>query len=309
MSGYAYRNETASRAAIGARCARVSAKRGYVIEESPEGRTLVVTGAWSRAAERALARGDADGLVLNYARGFSGSLDVLDDGWRLRRLSVLDRSILDLDAIGRLTTLEDLSVQAAADATLDLEPLGSLRSVSGEWALIGSTLGTVGQLEHLSTWMFGEMDLHAFRDHVALKTMTIKDAPYLETLSGVGNLPDLVVLKIIGARRLHEIDDVGELSSSLRELKFETCPRIETIDVVESLVGLRFLGVSESGDIASLAPVEALTQLETLYAWGTTRILDGDLSPLTRLPRLKELRMRNRRSYKPPVGDIPASVF
>jgi hypothetical protein len=156
--------------------------------------------------------------------------------------------------------------------------------------------------------MFGDIDLHAFRDHVALKTLTVKDARYLESLSGLGNLPDLAALTIVGAPSLNEIDDVAELAASLRGLKFEECPRIDSIDVVEPLVGLRFLGISESGDIASLAPLASLTQLETFYAWGSTRILDGDLTPLTRLPRLTEIRMRTRRGYKPQVGDLAAAA-
>ena len=282
---------------------------GYLLEGSAEARWLVVTGPWSGDAAEVLARGEADGLVLNYARGFcEGSLDLLDGGWPLRRLRVLDRSIVDLDPIGRLPGLEELSVQAAADAVLDLGALPRLRSVSGELALIGPTLGAVAELESVVTWLFGDVDLHAFRDHVALKTLTVKDAPYLESLSGVGDLPDLAALTIVGAPRLHEIDDIGGLSTSLRELKFEECPGIKAIDVVESLVGLRFLGVSESGDIDSLAPIASLTQLEAFYAWGSTRILDGDLSPLTLLPRLKEIRMRNRRGYKPTVSDLLAAL-
>jgi len=282
---------------------------GFVLEDSPTGRSLVVTGAWSNGAERALARGEADGLVLNYARGFcEGGLDLLDGGWPLRRLSVLDRSIVDLDPIGRLVGLEELSVQAAADAVLDLGMLPGLRSVAGEWALIGCTLGAVAELERVVTWMFDDIDLHAFRDHVALKSLTIKDARYLESLSGLGNLPDLAALTIVAAPRLHQIDDVAELAASLRDLTLEGCARIDAIDVVEPLVGLRFLGISESGDIASLAPIASLTQLEACYAWGSTRILDGDLSPLARLPRLNEIRMRNRRGYKPPVGDLAAAA-
>ena len=270
---------------------------------------MVVTGPWSDCAARTLARGQADGLVLNYARGFcEGSLDLLDGGWPLRRLDLLDRSIVDLDPIGRLMDLEELSVQAAADAVLDLGMLPGLRSVAGEWALIGATLGAVAELERVVTWMFDEIDLHAFRDHMALKTLTIKDARYLESLSGLGNLPDLAALAIVAAPRLHELDDVAELAASLRDLKFEECARIDALDVVEPLVGLRFLGISESGDIASLAPIASLTQLETFYAWGSTRILDGDLSPLTRLPLLKEIRMRNRRGYKPPVGDLAGAA-
>lgn len=282
---------------------------GYVLEDSPAGRALVVTGPWSDDAARVLARGEADGLVLNYARGFcEDTLDLLDGSWSIRRLDVLDRSIVDLDPIVRLTRLQELSVQAAADAVLDLGALPGLRAVTGEWPLIGRTLSAVSELEDVVTWMFADVDLHAFRDHVALKTLTIKDAPYLESLSGLGSLPDLAALTIVGAPRLHEIDDVAELAASLRELKFEECAQIDAIDDVEPLVGLRFLGISESGDIASLAPIGSLAQLEAFYAWGSTRILDGDLSPLARLPRLKEIRMRDRRDYKPRVADLPSAV-
>lgn len=284
-------------------------RTSHVIEEGPQGRSLVVTGPWSKDAGQALARGEADGLVLNYARGFcEGSLDLLDGGWPLRRLSVLDRSIIDLDPIGRLQALEELSIQAAGNAVLDLGTLAQLRSVSGEWALIGRTIGAVAELESVITWLFGDVDLHAFRDHVMLKTLTIKDAPHLASLSGVGDLCDLANLTIAGAPRLQEIDDVAGLAGSLRELKFEGCPRIDAIDDVGALVDLRFLEVSQCGDVGSLAPIESLTQLATLYAWGSTRILDGDLSPLTRLPRLKEVRMRNRRGYSPRVDQLAAHV-
>jgi hypothetical protein len=284
-------------------------RANHVLEDGPEGRSLVVTGPWSGDAARALARGDADGLVLNYARGFcEDSLDLLDSAWPLRRLSVLDRSIVNLDPIGRLAGLENLSVQAAEDALVDLEQLPRLRSIAGEWALIGRTLSTLAELERVVTWRFGDVDLHAFRDHVSLTTLTIKDARYLESLSGLGNLPDLAVLTVVGAPRLHEIDEVAELWASLRELEFEECARIEAIDVVQPLVGLRFLGISESGDIASLAPIGSLTQLETFYAWGSTRVLDGNLSPLARLPHLKEIRMRDRQDYEPRVMQLAASV-
>lgn len=165
----------------------MSAFGPYVLEDSPEGRSLVVTGPWSVEAANALGRGEADGLVLNYARGFSGRcLEFLDGGLGVRRLDVLDRQITDLAPIERLAdSLEDLSVQAAGDAELDLGALPRLRSVAGEWALIGNTLGAVDELQSVITWQFDEADLHAFRDHVGLRRLTIKEAPYLESLSGV----------------------------------------------------------------------------------------------------------------------------
>lgn len=188
--------------------------RGYVFEGSPGSRSLVVTGPWSELAARALARGEADGLVLNYARGFcEGSLEMLDGSWPLRRLSVLDRSIVDLDPVGRLSGLEELSVQAAAAAALDLGMLLGLRSLSGAWELIGRTISAAAELEAVTTWMFGDSDMHAFRDHYVLRRLTIKDAPHLVSVAGLGNLSDLAALKIVGAARLQELDAIAELTA------------------------------------------------------------------------------------------------
>jgi hypothetical protein len=288
----------------------VTASDAYVLEDSPEGRWLVVTGPWTAEAAEALRRGEADGLVLNYARGFKErGLEFLAPDFAIRRLDVLDRTISDLGPIERLEgTLEALSVQAAASAELDLGALPRLRDVAGEWALLRDTLGAVEALESVVTWEFDEVDLHAFRDHVELRNLTIKDAPQLESLSGVGNLPGLAVLGIVLAPRLHDVSDVAELAESLRELKFEACPGIGTLDDVEPLVHLRILGISDCGDIESLAPITSLQKLEMLYAWGSTRVTDGDLSPLTALPRLKEVRMRDRRTYRPRVADLTAAL-
>jgi internalin A len=287
----------------------VTAKGDYVFEEEPEGRSLVITGPWSDAAAQVLAHGEADGLVLNYARGFEGlAIDFLDEGLRVRRLDLLDRGIRDLGPIERLAdSLEELSVQAAEHAELDLAALPHLRSVAGEWGLIGPTLGSVDELRSVITWRFAEVDLHAFRGHLDLELLTINEAPYLESLSGIGELPDLAVLEIVLARKLVDISDVVGLAESLHEFKLEDCRAIDAIDEVASLVNLRFLEVGDCGGVESLRPMATLEQLEELYAWGSTKILDNDLSPLARLPRLREIRMQDRRSYKPRVAELVAA--
>lgn len=286
------------------------ADAGYVTEETAKGRDLVVTGPWSATAERALRREDADGLVLNYARGFcEDSLGFLDGSWGLRRLKILDRKIVDLSPIGPLRdSLEDLSVQAAPDAELDLGALPRLRSIAGEWALIAPTLSTAQELQDVVTWQFGECDLHAFRDLLWLRQLTLKEAPRLKSLSGVEALDELAALRVLLAPRLGDIGDVAQLARSLRELELQHADLIEDIDDVEPLVNLHLLGVNDCGDVSSLSPIESLQQLELFHAWESTRIVDGDLSPLTRLPRLKEIRMRDRRGYKPRVAEIVAAL-
>lgn len=282
----------------------------YVFDDAPEGRSLVVTGAWSPEAAESLKRGEADGLVLNYARGFTEhSLEFLEAGWGVRRLRVLDRSIEDLTPIGRLSeSLEELSVQAAPPAELDLGLVPRVRVLGAEWALIRPTVSALDALREVITWRFDEVDLHAFRDHVNLRRLVVKDAPRLESLDGIGSLPDLEVLSIIGARRLGDIADVADLGATLQEFELQGCRALSAIDDVASLVNLRFLGVSDCGDIESFAPIKELENLEELYAWGSTRVVDGDLSPLARLPELKEIRMQERREYGPRVAELKSSL-
>jgi hypothetical protein len=112
-------------------------RSGFLIEESSLGRELVVTGPWSGEAERLVADGSVDGLVLNYARGFQESdLEFLRP-WPLRRLLVLDRGLRDLAAIGRLgETLESLSVEGAPGVPVDLGALPNLRWIGASWAIV-----------------------------------------------------------------------------------------------------------------------------------------------------------------------------
>jgi hypothetical protein len=286
----------------------MTSDEGFVVEDRPEGRTLVVTGRWTEEAEAVLDRPDVDGLSLNYARGFcEPDLGFVKD-WSIRRLRVLDHKLTDLTPLARLSaTLEDLSVQAAPDAELDLSAFSHLQHIGCEWELIRPSLGRVDDLRSVITWEFGDVDLHSFRDHVALQRLTIKHGPYLDSLSGIGDLPALEVLKIMGARRLCDVSDVDGLAASLRRLELEDCRPISALDDVEGLVELRFLGVNDCGEVASLAPVASLRNLEKLYAWGSTRVVDGDLSPLASLPMLSELRMRERRDYRPRVSEIKAA--
>lgn len=116
----------------------------FVIEETAEGRNLVVTGDWSAAAVMALLGGSADGLTLNYARGYrERSLDFLQEGWPVRRLHILARTIKDLTPVYRLArTLESLIVDTSPGAALDLWELPHLTRLAADWEQVRETIGS-----------------------------------------------------------------------------------------------------------------------------------------------------------------------
>jgi internalin A len=206
-------------------------------------------------------------------------------------------------------SLEELSIQAYQDAEVDLTQLPKLTSLAGPWSVFRSTFAGSERLKRLITWAFDESDMRVLRNTFTLEDVTIKDAPHVESLTGIGDLPALEALRVIVARSLRDIRDVARLAGSLRELIFEGCPGVGDLEPLRSLVRLRVLGVSDCGYIESLGPIRPLNQLEQFSGWGSTRVVDGDLSPLAALPLLSEVRMRDRKGYSPHVRDLASAVF
>jgi hypothetical protein len=277
----------------------------YLIEESPEGRQLIVAGPWTDEIADILAARVVDGLTLNYARGFvEPDLDFLQ-AWPVRRLDVLDRALEDLAPIGRLgPSLESLSIEAAPRAALDLALVPHLRELAAWWSAIEETIDRLDDLEELTVMDYDEPNLKPLAAHSSLRKLVLKFAPLLEALDGAEDLPTLAVLRIAAARELRDITALASIPESLVELVFESCLDIEALDDLSSLRSVRLLGISDCGRIESLRPIATMTSIETLYAWGSTRIMDNDLTPLQRLPRLSEVRMRNRREYRPSLSAI-----
>ena len=276
---------------------------GFVIEDMADGRTLVVTGSWTAKAERAVERADVDGVWLNYARGFSEPDLSFVGAWPIRRLLVLDRKLTDLSPLVRLGgTLEELSLQPAPGTEVDLATLPHLTSLAAGWDEIRNTLHGPEALKEIVVLEYDEVDLQPLVVQPSLEHINLKAAPRLESLDGVDQFA-LRRLQVALARELEDIDALVH-TRGLDELDFETCLGLYDIEAIGELTKLRFLGISDCGRIPSLGPLADLTELETLYAWGSTRVEDGDLSPLLRLPRLKEVRMRDRREYRPRVSEI-----
>jgi internalin A len=276
----------------------------FVIEDMPEGRTLVVTGSWTAKAERAVERADVDGVWLNYARGFSEPDLSFVGEWPIRRLLVLDRKITDLSPLARLGgALEKLSIQAAPGTQVDLATLPNLTSLAAGWDEIRNSLHGPEALKEIVVLEYDEIDLQPLAVQPSLEHINLKAAPRLESLYGVDEFA-LRRFQVGLARELEDIDALVHTRGSLNKLAFETCLGLYDIENVGELTHLRFLGISDCGRIPSLGPLADLSELETLYAWGSTRVEDCDLTPLLRLPRLKEVRMRDRREYRPRVSEI-----
>ena len=50
--------------------------------------------------------------------------------------------------------------------------------------------------------------------------------------------------------------------------------------------------------------LDEVSELEFLWLYGTTKVLDENLAPIADLPRLREVRMKSRANYRPRLEDI-----
>jgi len=280
--------------------------QGFRIERDAEGDTLVVTDRWSTQAEALLDQGAADGLDLNYAKGFKDTDLAFLRPWPLRRLKLLARTVKDIGPIDVLSpTLESLSVESAPGATIDLTRFPMLTRLAAVWPHVAATIGERPELTDVYLGSYTEADLRPLRWNTGLLSLRLKDRPRLRSLDGIEAFPSMGHLGVYLAP-LQDISALGSLGHGrLRELHLESC-RMPSLAPVAQLRGLRVLDASDCGPIESLQPLTGLADLEVLWLYGTTRVSDDDLSPLLGLPRLRELRMRSRPSYRPSVEDVQA---
>lgn len=283
---------------------------GFIIEDDENGRTLVVTGDWSQKAADVLSSGAVDGLDLNYAKGFrERSLGFLEP-WPITRLWVLTRTLADIEPIYQLAnTLQELDLTTSPKATLECGRLPNLQALSVEnWSQIRDTLDDAPNLQELFVYAYPERDLYPLIGHDKLTVLRMKPCPRLESLDGLSAFPDLAYLQVVAARRLTDLSALQTGFAKLTKLDLMASSSIGQLGDLQHLTSLVELWIAECRHIASLAPLAGLINLETLLAWASTRIVDGDLSPLLRLPKLSALLMKDRPFYSPSVAEIKQSL-
>jgi hypothetical protein len=283
---------------------------GYSLEETEEGTRLFVNGSWTPTIEDLVESGRISQLVLNSAHGFNEpNLDFLRQ-WPISRLDVLTRHITDLGPISRLRhVLGGLSVMAvhpSSDGTLDLDGFESLRKLSVPWSLVRNQTHAMAQVTDLFFLNYQGIDLAPLAGSTFLTALRMKHYPQIRSLNGLEEFDQLHVLSIHGAAKLIDLSALRDsgTAQNLIELQLETCQRITVLDDVASATGVQFLNLGNCGDIASLKPLSDMSELRRLYLYESTKILDGDLTPLLALRRIEELRMADRRSYRPSVAEI-----
>jgi len=280
-------------------------KKKYAISRGKYGRRMSLLGHWSDSIAAKIGAKNIVELELNYAKGWKAgtTLSFLRDIPHLLGFQIIDHLTRDVSDIHYLRSLRSLDINTYCDTEIDFACFPHLTNVGIEWREGASSLYDCTTLRHVFTNNCSAKSLEVFCKLNQLEYLSLK-SPRLEMIGNVPNLQSLTFLGIYNASRLSSLAGVEQFPN-LEMLEVERCRKISNIVPVASLRRLRRLMIANCGDIESLKPVEELKELREVFFHESTRIRDGDLMPLKKLPRLEDVSFQERRSYNCRWEDLP----
>jgi Leucine-rich repeat (LRR) protein len=233
---------------------------------------------------------------LNSGKGWhGGSLNFLSNFPELLALSIIGRTAEHIEPIHLLHNLRLLRVLAYCKNEIRFHEFPHLIDCGLQWWPKAISVFDAVGLRVLFVNGYKGSDARQFGRLTSLESLTILGSS-IRSLDGLAPLLELRSLRLGDLRQLPSLSGIENLVR-LEKLEISTCRKINAIDGVSSLTQLRELYLDNMGGIQSLKPLAQLSQLDRVTFVESTNILDGDLSPLVRLPRLELVSFQNRRHY------------
>ena len=119
-------------------------------------------------------------------------------------------------------------------------------------------------------------DVRDFCTSPELDTLEVRFSR-INSLDGIWYAPRMQCLYLERNRSLSDINALSQVSSTLRALRIQNCPKITDFSVLEQLENLEYLFLEGSNVLPSLDFIRKMPKLKTLIV--DFRIEDGDLTP------------------------------
>lgn len=201
--------------------------------------------------------------------------------WLVKLCININNNATYLPAFSRLLNLEILEVFLYRQMFCEDLNNAALRQLHVTKAFKLSSLNLT-RLKHLNY-------LH-FRDNKALEDVAIEPNTDLQGFEACSN------------RRLRAVEGLSEINSNCQIWLGNA--HVFELDKLPN--NARSLDLNSMGEIPCLNFLTKLENLEHISIFGTTDILDGDLSVLLSLPKLRSVNMRNRTHYSHKQDEIRA---
>jgi len=127
-------------------------------------------------------------------------------------------------------------------------------------------------------------------------TLTLESPAYANQLTDLTGLTTLTTLHLRGGDDLRDLRGLLALPNALRKLSLFGFPNLARLDGIDQWQGLTTIEFFDCPQLTSFASLASLTSLETI-ALGLFPDRSRNLSPLTSLPRLRELSLQGHSEF------------
>jgi hypothetical protein len=236
-------------------------------------------------------------VEINESKGWQGgSIAFLKDATFLKDVQILSSlvPVNDLKVLHSLTSLQKLKLQVFPRTPLDFSSFSQLEECNLIWIDGCDSLFDCSLLKSLILIKYGKAELPS-QKLTQLRKLQILDSK-IKSLDFLQSLKNLKKLRL-GA--MYQLESTGALHSlrDLVHLHIDSCKGFCKIDHLAQLKKLGYLSLIDVKEVESLIPLRFLLELEALFFFGTTNVLDGKVKFLKSLPKLKYIAFANRRNY------------
>ncbi|MEZ5326590.1 MAG: leucine-rich repeat domain-containing protein [Verrucomicrobiales bacterium] len=260
--------------------------------------------SFDRSAKAAAKRSRVDGLFLHQGLGWPcESLRVLDGMQNLKLLSVMSQEVISgASSIMRLPKLEALSLDCRWDGEIDFRKIPALWRLSITWHESSQGISSIfgaSQLRCLSIFKLNNDDLGDLESLEKLELLKLEGGNFNRL-----DLENRCLRKVVAidCKSLKSIRGITNCTN-VEWLTLSGCKKISDFSPISELPRLRVLQLSFQGKIESIDFVRDLKNLEAVSFYGDTSFVDGDLSVLENLPKLRRVGFVNRRHYSHKVRE------
>ena len=262
-----------------------------------DGQVMVLQGPWRDEYLPVFGDDSVISLRLSHAMGWqSEDLRFLSLLPKLRGVEVYHHAVKDITPLAQLAHLEHIGLDCDFTSAPDFTDFQFLTHCFFRWRPKAKTLLAVPSLQHLNITGYPYRDLKPLAALSKLNDLKLASRK-LETLYGIEQLSNLTLIDLFQCTALNSIAHLSGANRNLHSIIFDTCKKIDDIEVIETRADLVYLALNNCGPIQSLSPIRYCTQLEEIYFSDSTNILDGDLGVLLKIATLRSTSFANRRHY------------
>lgn len=270
----------------------------YLIDDSEEGygQVFVPRGPWQPGYTDLVGQKRIPVVRLSAAMGWRGAdLHFLRELPNLRGVEIYAPEVRDVSVIASLHRLQLVGLDCDLRTPIDFGELQELEVVKARWSDAIRSLLHIAGLKHLNLSNWPGYDLESLGSMSRLQELLLTSRK-LRSLRGIDALKSLEWLDLHACPKLTSLEGI-RCCRFMTHLEVTSCKAVHEISEIGELGALRELHLDNNGELESLEPIRQCHLLEKLSFFGTTRILDGRISALEDLPRLKTVRFAPRRQY------------